>query len=79
MAIEVTLTSTGMGITEATIVKWLKAVGDRVEAGETIAEVETTKSTVEVEAPASGTVSAILFDEDSEVEMGAAIATIEED
>lgn len=79
MAVEITLTSTGMGITEATIVKWLKAVGDRIEAGETIAEVETAKSTVEVEAPARGTISAILFEEDSEVEMGVVIATIEED
>jgi len=79
MAVDVTLTSTGMGITEATIVKWLKGVGDRVEAGETIAEVETAKSTVEVEAPAAGTLSAILFDVDAEVEMGTAIAIIAED
>ena len=79
MTVDVTLTSTGMGITEATIVKWLKAVGDRVEAGETIVEVETAKSTVEVEAPASGTLSEILFAEDEEVEMGVAIATIEAD
>ena len=79
MTVDVTLTSTGMGITEATIVKWLKAVGDRVEEGETIVEVETAKSTVEVEAPASGTLSEILFAEDEEVEMGVAIATIEAD
>ncbi|MFT3883565.1 MAG: hypothetical protein QM703_28425 [Gemmatales bacterium] len=43
MAVDVTLTSSGMGITEATIVSWLKAVGDRVEAGEAIAEVETAR------------------------------------
>ncbi len=79
MAVSVTLTSTGMGITEATIVKWLKSVGDRVEAGETIVEVETAKSTVEIEAPASGILSEILFAEDDEVEMGVAIATIKED
>jgi pyruvate/2-oxoglutarate dehydrogenase complex dihydrolipoamide acyltransferase (E2) component len=72
------LPNVGMGISEATIVKWLKAVGDRVEAGEAIAEIETAKSTVEVEAPVAGTLSQILFAEDSEVEIGTEIATIEQ-
>jgi pyruvate/2-oxoglutarate dehydrogenase complex dihydrolipoamide acyltransferase (E2) component len=72
------LPNAGMGISEATIVKWLKSVGDRVEAGETIVEIETAKSTVEVEAPVSGTLSSILFEEDAEVEVGTEIATIEE-
>lgn len=71
------LPSVGMGISEATIVKWLKSVGDRVESGEAIAEIETAKSTVEVEAPVGGTLSAIHFGEDSEVEIGVEIATIE--
>jgi pyruvate/2-oxoglutarate dehydrogenase complex dihydrolipoamide acyltransferase (E2) component len=79
MAVSVEIPNVGMGVTEATIVNWLKAVGDRVEAGEAIVEVETAKSTVEVEAPASGTLSAILAEVDQEVEVGAAIATIEED
>jgi pyruvate/2-oxoglutarate dehydrogenase complex dihydrolipoamide acyltransferase (E2) component len=72
------LPNAGMGISEATIVKWLKAVGDAVTAGETIVEIETAKSTVEVEAPVSGTLSSILFEEDAEVEVGTEIATIEE-
>lgn len=72
------LPNAGMGISEATIVKWLKAVGDAVIAGETIVEIETAKSTVEVEAPVSGTLSSILFEEDAEVEVGTEIATIEE-
>jgi pyruvate/2-oxoglutarate dehydrogenase complex dihydrolipoamide acyltransferase (E2) component len=72
------LPNVGMGISEATIVKWLKAVGDRVEAGEAIAEIETAKSTVEVEAPVGGTLSQIHFAEDTEVEIGIEIATIEE-
>ena len=72
------LPNAGMGISEATIVKWLKAVGDPVTAGETIVEIETAKSTVEVEAPVSGTLASILFDEDAEVEVGTEIATIEE-
>jgi len=78
MAVSVFIPNVGMGISEANIVKWLKAVGDSVTAGETIAEIETAKSTVEVEAPASGTVSQIHFPEDTEVEVGTEIATIEE-
>lgn len=78
MTVSVVVPNVGMGITEATIVKWLKAVGDRVESGEMIVEVETAKSTVEVEAPASGILSAILFREDEDVEVGIEIATIEE-
>jgi pyruvate/2-oxoglutarate dehydrogenase complex dihydrolipoamide acyltransferase (E2) component len=72
------LPNVGMGISEATIVSWLKAVGDRVEAGEAVAEIETAKSTVEVEAPVAGTITAIHFEVDAEVEVGTEIATIEE-
>lgn len=78
MAASVYLPNVGMGISEATIVKWLKAVGDDVQAGEAIAEIETAKSTVEVEAPVSGRLSRILFEEDTEVEVGVEIATIKE-
>ncbi len=78
MAASVYLPSVGMGISEATIVSWLKGVGDRVEAGEAIAEIETAKSTVEVEAPVAGTLSQILFEVDSEVDVGTEIAKIEE-
>jgi len=72
------LPNVGMGISEATIVRWLKAVGDSVAAGEAVAEIETAKSTVEIEAPVAGTLSAIHFAEDSEVEVGTEIAVIEE-
>ncbi|MDO9490037.1 MAG: biotin/lipoyl-containing protein [Sphingomonadaceae bacterium] len=79
MAVSVEIPNVGMGVTEATIVNWLKAVGDRVDAGEAIVEIETAKSTVEVEAPVGGTLSAILAQVDDEIEVGVAIATIEED
>ena len=42
-------------VSEGTVVKWLKAVGDPVKAGELIAEIETDKAVVEIEAPATGT------------------------
>lgn len=79
MAVSVEIPNVGMGVTEATIVNWLKAVGDRVEGGEAIVEIETAKSTVEVEAPVGGTLAEILAQVDDEVEVGVAIATIEED
>ena len=78
MTVSVFLPHSGMGISEATIVKWLKNVGDSVEKDEIIVEVETAKSVVEVEAPAGGTIAAILFPEDETVEVGTEIATIEE-
>jgi pyruvate/2-oxoglutarate dehydrogenase complex dihydrolipoamide acyltransferase (E2) component len=78
MAISVTIPDVGMGVTEVTIVSWLKQVGDRVEAGEAIAEMETAKSTVEVEAPAAGVLSQILVKVDETVDVGVQIATIED-
>ena len=46
-------------VSEGTVVKWLKAVGDPVKEGELIAEIETDKAVVEIEAPISGRLSAI--------------------
>ena len=54
------LSSDGEGATLAT---WLVAVGDRVEKGEVIAELETEKATVELEAPASGTIASFAVEE----------------
>lgn len=76
MAVRVKLPSISMGVTEATIIKWLKNVGDKVEAGEPIVEIETAKSTVEVDSPASGTLTEIKVQTDDEVEVGAEIAII---
>jgi pyruvate/2-oxoglutarate dehydrogenase complex dihydrolipoamide acyltransferase (E2) component len=78
VATSVYLPSIGMGISEATIVKWLKGVGDRVEAGEVVAEVESAKSVAEIEAPVSGTLSQVHFPVNTEVEIGTEVATIEE-
>lgn len=76
MAVSVKLPEISMGVTEATVVNWLKAVGDRIEAGEPLVEVETAKSTVEVEAPVSGILLEILAQVDDEVEVGAYLARI---
>lgn len=77
MAVSVRVPNVGMGISEARIVRWISSVGDRVQAGEAIAEIETAKSTVEVEAPVSGTLSCIFFAEDAEIPVGTEIARIE--
>ena len=46
-------------VSEGRVVAWLKAVGDRVAPGELVAEIETDKAVVEIEAPAGGTLAAI--------------------
>ena len=57
-AVEVHMPDLGSDMTEADLVRWLVAVGDRIEAGELIAEIETDKATVEYESPISGVVLA---------------------
>lgn len=77
MTTEIILPSSGMGIEEATIVRWLKSVGDEVVEGETIVEAETAKATVEIEAPASGKLATIIAPAGKTVEINAVIGTIE--
>ena len=78
MAVQVLL-EPGSGETEyATVMRWLKQEGDRVAAGETIVEVEADKVTVEVAAPASGALAAILAVQGDEFRVDTPIAIIEE-
>ena len=51
---QINFPKSGMGIEEGTVVRWLKAVGEPVTAGEVIVEIETAKALQEVLAPASG-------------------------
>ena len=64
---------------EARIVAWLKAVGDSVTRGEAVAEIETDKSTLEVEAMRSGTLAEIVEAAGAEVAVGTPIAYLETD
>jgi 2-oxoglutarate dehydrogenase E2 component (dihydrolipoamide succinyltransferase) len=66
----------GESIMEATILKWVKKVGDHVEADETILEIATDKVDSEIPSPASGTITEILFPEDAVVQIGTVIAVI---
>jgi pyruvate/2-oxoglutarate dehydrogenase complex dihydrolipoamide acyltransferase (E2) component len=67
-----------MGMTEGTIVKWLKGEGDPVTEDEEIAEVETEKVTSMLIAPASGTLSQLLVPEGETVPVFTTLALIEE-
>ena len=76
MISEVTMPSMGADMTEGTIVKWLKAEGDQVGHGDKLAEVETDKTVVEMEAYAEGLLRKIVVSEGSLVQVGAVIAFI---
>jgi pyruvate/2-oxoglutarate dehydrogenase complex dihydrolipoamide acyltransferase (E2) component len=76
---KVIIPKAGMGTTEATVAKWLKAEGDRVTAGEVIVEVETAKALEEVAAPVTGTLTKILLTEGETADVFAEIAVIDED
>ncbi len=77
MSTEIAVPELGEGITEVTIMRWLKAVGEAVEEGEAIAAVETDKASMEIEAPVSGTLTELLAEPGDSPEVGAAIARIE--
>lgn len=78
MTTKVILPKTGMGIEEGTVIRWLKAVGEKVEQGEPLLEIETAKSTQEMEAPISGTLVEILLAEGQTAPVNTEIAVIEE-
>ena len=75
---EIRVPALGESVTEATIAKWFKNVGDAVKADEPMVELETDKVTVEVPAPASGKLSSIAAVGGSTVKVGALLGAIEE-
>ena len=76
MATEIRVPTLGESVTEATIGKWFKKVGDPIAADEPVVELETDKVTVEVPAPAAGTLSEISANEGETVGLGALLGTI---
>lgn len=78
MIVEVKIPDLGEGITEATIVEWYKKVGDSIEEKAILVEIMTEKVNIEIESPASGVVSEILYPQDAEVKVGEVIAKIDE-
>ena len=77
MAVEIKVPTLGESVTEATIAKWFKKVGDAVKADEPMCELETDKVTVEVPAPATGMLSAIIAEAGTTVAVGAKLGEIE--
>ncbi len=77
MATEILVPVLGESITEATVGEWLKQPGDRVEADEPVASLETDKVSVEVPAPAAGVMGAHAVAVGDTVNVGAMIGTIE--
>ncbi len=74
--IDVLLPQFGMGMKDGEILRWRKAVGDRVRSGEVLVEVEAAKTTVEVPAPEDGELVEVLAGEGETVEVRAPIARL---
>jgi len=72
----VTMPALGESVTEGTVTRWLKQVGDTVEADEALLEVSTDKVDTEIPAPASGTILEIKVGEDETAAVGADLAVI---
>jgi len=76
MSESVNLPALGESVTEGTVTRWLKKVGDRVEVDEPLLEVSTDKVDTEIPSPIAGVIEAILVAEDETVEVGTALVTI---
>jgi len=76
--VQITMPQMGESVSEGTILTWHKQEGDWVEKDETIVEVSTDKVDAEVPAPAAGKLLKILAQEDETVEVGQALAELED-
>lgn len=76
MSQSVQMPALGESVTEGTVTRWLKQVGDAVEVDEPLLEVSTDKVDTEVPSPFAGTLQQILVEEDETVEVGADLAVI---
>lgn len=76
MAETINMPKLGFDMAEGTLVRWVKKVGEKINKGEVLAEIETDKATVEVESPASGIVRKLLVDEGSVVPVNSPIAMV---
>src|SRR5204863_59147 len=76
MPVEVIMPMLGMAQETGKVVRWLKAEGDAVAKAEPLMEVETDKVTVEIEAPASGTLAGVTASEGQDVPVGQVIAYV---
>jgi len=77
MKVKVLLPQWGMGMSEGTITKWHKNVGDHVNEDELLADIEAEKAVQELESPATGTLVEILVQEGEAVKVRSVLAIIE--
>ncbi len=78
MSVQIMVPALGESVSEATVLKWFKNVGEAVEVDEPLVELETDKVTVEVPAPAAGVLMAIDASGGAEVAVGAILGSLEE-
>jgi 2-oxoglutarate dehydrogenase E2 component (dihydrolipoamide succinyltransferase) len=76
MATEIRVPALGESVTEATVAKWLKKIGDSVAVDDPLVELETDKVTLEVNATAAGTITEIAVPEGANVEVGGVLGLI---
>jgi len=79
LATEVTLPALGESVTEGTVTRWLKQVGDTVAVDEPLLEVSTDKVDTEIPSPVAGTLVEIKVNEDDTIEVGAVLALVGEE
>ena len=79
MAAVIRMPALAAGATDAAVQSWLVSVGDRVEVGQEIVEIETEKAVVEYEAEAAGTVAALFVEAGDAAAVGSPIAVLAED
>ena len=77
MADKITVPTLGESLTEATVAKWLKKVGDSVQEDEEIVSLETDKVSIDVTAPKSGILSEIIANDGATVEVGAHLGSVD--
>ena len=76
MSEKIVVPALGESVTEATVSKWLKSVGEKVSSDEPIVELETDKVNVEVPSPSNGVLENISVNEGDTVEVGALLGSI---
>jgi pyruvate dehydrogenase E2 component (dihydrolipoamide acetyltransferase) len=76
MPVEIKMPQQSDTMTEGTVVKWRKREGEKVKSGETVAEIETDKAVMEMEATNAGTVAAVLVPEGRKVPVGETLAVL---
>ena len=79
MATEIKVPTLGESVSEATVAKWFKSVGEAVNQDEPLVELETDKVTLEVNAPLAGVLVEIVADVDTDVEVGALLGKLDGD